>query len=409
MINFDFDEHCCGCGACANSCPVGAIAMKANSEGFLMPEIDRGICRNCGKCDEACPRGNAGAGAGVSGPGDLDGRKAYLYWSLRPGRRDSASGGFVYDLSCRTVDGGGFVCGCVWDDGMRARHVVSDRREDLRRMQSSKYVQSDTGRVFEEIGRLLRGGGKVMFCGTPCQTAGLRRFLGKTDTSGLVSVCLVCHGVPSPLAWERYKEALEERYGGVMVGANMRDKSRKGYSNPYCKYVFSPFTGKGSRKDVKGGSREGCRHVYKRTFTADPYVFLFTDNLYIRKSCTRCPYKGRNSRADVIVGDFYASTEGAGEGGCSCVVALTPKGEGVMRSLGGAAREYAVGAVCEANPMIYKSAAENPRRADFFKDLQGGRDGGLRLFTRYLPFRFYVKRALAQAGMFNVIRRLLRG
>lgn len=40
---------------------------------------------------------------------------------------------------------------------------------------------------------------------------------------------------------------------------------------------------------------------------------------------------------------------------------------------------------------------------------QGGRDGGLRLFTRYLPFRFYVKRALAQAGMFNVIRRLLRG
>lgn len=58
MISFNFDEYCCGCGSCKNSCPVNAIAMKANFEGFLMPEINKEICINCDKCDKVCPYEN---------------------------------------------------------------------------------------------------------------------------------------------------------------------------------------------------------------------------------------------------------------------------------------------------------------------------------------------------------------
>lgn len=85
---------------------------------------------------------------------------------------------------------------------MKAIHIVSDKIEDLRRMQSSKYVQSEIGQCYSEIKTFLKQGRNVVFCGTPCQTAGLKTFLGKVDTSNLISICVICHGTPSPLAWK---------------------------------------------------------------------------------------------------------------------------------------------------------------------------------------------------------------
>lgn len=407
MISFNFNEHCCGCGSCKNSCPVNAITMKADTEGFLMPEINKEICINCEKCDKVCPYENTKVDIKKFSLSDFDNKKAYLYYSSRPERKDSASGGLVYDLSHRIVDNGGFVCGCVWDKEMRACHIVSNKLEDLRRMQSSKYVQSDTKLCFVEIKKLLKEKKEVMFCGTPCQTAGLHQFLGKSDISKLISVCLICHGVPSPLVWEKYKKAIEVKYKGRLVGVNMRDKSREGYYTSYCKYTFISLS-KNECQEENDIPHQGTRHVYLQTYLADPYVFLFTDNLYIRNSCTHCPYKSDNS-SDIIVGDFHASTEGAGNGGCSCMIALTSKGEDVIKRLDGVMKQSTAKAVGEVNPMIYKSVEKHPLRTKFFKDLQNKTDGDLNLFTKYLPFRFHVKKVLAQLGIFNSIRKLLYG
>ena len=54
----NFCKNCTGCGACANVCPVGAIEMRANSEGFLYPHIDQTKCVNCGLCANRCPQLN---------------------------------------------------------------------------------------------------------------------------------------------------------------------------------------------------------------------------------------------------------------------------------------------------------------------------------------------------------------
>lgn len=409
MISFNFDEYCCGCGSCKNSCPVNAIAMKANFEGFLMPEINKEICINCDKCDKVCPYENTKVDIEKFSLNDFDNKKAYLYYSSKSERKDSASGGFVYDLSRRIVDDGGFVCGCVWNIDMKAHHIVSNKARDLRRMQSSKYVQSDTELCFAAIKKLLKEGKEVMFCGTPCQTAGLHHFLGKSDISKLISVCLICHGVPSPLVWEKYKKAIEVKYKGHLVGVNMRDKSKEGYSTSYCKYTFTSLSKNECREEIGHTLQQGTRYVCLQTFLADPYVFLFTDNLYIRNSCTHCPYKSDNSQADIIVGDFYASTEGAGNGGCSCMIALTPKGENVIKRLDGVMKQSTAKAVGEVNPMIYKSVEKHPLRAKFFGDLQNETDGNLNLFTKYLPVRFHVKKALAQLGIFNSIKKMLYG
>jgi formate hydrogenlyase subunit 6/NADH:ubiquinone oxidoreductase subunit I len=76
MIKFDFNKNCCGCTACKNSCPTGAIQMTENSEGFLLPVVDKTKCVDCGKCDTVCPFLNSENGEKVQ----LLKSKTYLYY-----------------------------------------------------------------------------------------------------------------------------------------------------------------------------------------------------------------------------------------------------------------------------------------------------------------------------------------
>lgn len=391
MIDFDFNEYCCGCSSCANACPTHAIKMVANEGGFLMPVISTDSCVKCGKCDNVCPYINLQKEVTSISRHDFDDKKTFLYYSKSKERENSASGGFVYDVYKNYIDNGGYAAGCVWDKDIVARHIVSNDDNDIARMQSSKYVQSDTARSYADVRELLKKGQKVVFCGTPCQTAGLHYFLGKTDRSNLVSICCICHGVPSPGVWDCYKKTLERQYGGVLIGVNMRDKSYKGYSTSYARYTFDC-------NDEAARTPQTARNVGLPTYLADPYIFLFTDDLYLRNCCYHCPYKGTNNKADIIVGDFYASIPQAGNLGCSSVIVMTEKGENLIKELDGGCVEGDNSVVVGANSMLWKSVSINKKRKDFFEDYKAGKSN---LFTKYLPVRFRIKRFLNNIGIFN--------
>lgn len=47
-------ENCCGCSACCSVCPVNAISMQSDNEGFLYPVIDSSACIKCKKCLSVC-------------------------------------------------------------------------------------------------------------------------------------------------------------------------------------------------------------------------------------------------------------------------------------------------------------------------------------------------------------------
>ena len=399
MINFDFEQNCCGCASCENSCPTNAIKMVQNGEGFQFPRIDETLCIKCGKCERACPYLNAQKDSDSFSEQDFTGKKSYLFFDKSDDRINSTSGGFLFALGKKIISNGGLVCGCVWDENLVARHVCTDSTESLRKMQSSKYVQSRLGTTFLEIKNALKDGRQVLFGGTPCQTAALYRFLGGKNPENLILACVICHGVPSPLVWERYKSCLEKKYNSKLVDVNLRDKSYKGYAESYCKYTF------------EDESRCGKYTVGWSTYLYDPYVFLFTDNLYLRKSCSHCRYKSLESHADIIVGDFYASVQEAGNLGCSGLIAMTPKGEKNIFSIDGFLKPVDVSAISHVNNMLWKSSPEHKKRAVFFKYLKSCGEGDWHLFNDFLPLRFKVKKTINRIGLFKYwkkIKQILR-
>ena len=409
MIHFDFDKDCCGCTACVNSCNHGAITMKANAEGFLMPVVDESKCVDCGLCDKVCPYLNTSTDISHFSLENFCDKKAYLYFSNDKRRKESASGGFVYDIYNKMLKEGGLICGCVWNENMEAVHIVSDKMEDIHRMQSSKYVQSNMQDSYMIIRRALRDGKRVAFCGTPCQTAGLNTYLGKTDRSNLISICLICHGVPSPGVWNRWKRIMEKKYNGDLIDVNMRDKSYKGYGTSYVRYGLIARQHVVGRVSDQRHASLSARNVGIPTFLADPYIFLFTDDLYLRHSCNHCQYKADNNGADIIVGDFYQSIPEAGNDGCSCLFAMNEKGEQYIKGLDGVVVPTDYKTIGSVNGMLWKSVNEHPRRNEFFTRFQSDTFLSETLFTDFLPFRFKIKKVLNKCGLFSVVRKILKG
>ena len=418
MIDFNLDKWCCGCTACASVCPVSAITMQPNSEGFMMPVVDKEKCINCGRCDRCCPHLNSSVDTGGFSLRSFDGKPSFLYFSKKKERKDSASGGFVYDAMRAVINKNGLICGCRWNDNIKAIHIVTDNEKDLHNIQSSKYVQSDMKECFKEIKSALKEGRKVLFCGTPCQTAGLNHFLGKFNNENLISICLICHGVPSPLVWEKWVRAMEVKYNGKLVNVNMRDKSYKGYKTSYSKYTFDSafcthgqYPMSGSHDCGKMNSAylaESMKYVGMPTYLADPYIFLFTDNLFLRNSCYHCQYKADQNGADIIVGDFFESTPSAGNMGCSCVIAMTKKGEDYIRTLDGTIVESDFRTIGKVNPMLWTSVKENPRRQEFFYKMNITEGNFLYFINAFLPLRFKVKRYMNQIGLFDSYLKIKR-
>ena len=313
-------DSCCGCGACAARCPRSCISMEPDACGFLRPSVDPSACVGCGACDSVCPALNP--------PGE-DAFEGALWAKARDaGLLDRSSSGGVFGLLARdTLSRGGVVAGAAWENGCRElRHAVVEREEELYRIMRSKYVQSSVGRdVYEGVRDALRAGRPALFCGTACQVAGMRSYLGALVGSDLfLGVDVICHGVPSPELWRRWLAYVEEREGGEVSEVNFRSKETGWLS---YSVAYEHATG------------EDCAPRRSSTrFADDWYMRAFLKNASLRPSCLECPFK-RRSGSDVTLGDYWgvqAQHPGVPvEGGVSAVVCNTRRGADAMAGVSG--------------------------------------------------------------------------
>ena len=352
---------CTGCGACANACPVDAVSMTEDAEGFPYPHIDGEKCINCGACERVC--------AGIKQNRLADVGLCAAARSKDPALVEgSSSGGFLSVIAEKIIADGGAVFGAALDESCDVKHVRIDRTEELERLRGAKYVQSDIGQSFREIKELLAKGRTVLFIGTPCQAAGLASFVGQGELASdkLIIVDFICHGVPSPGVWRGYRASRTR--GKRLKSVSFRDK----------KYGWNDYA-------IKWSYQDGKAKYENRYFS--PYLRGFSSNLFLRPSCYECRFKGTARCADVTVGDcwgveavFPRFSDGRGT---SVVLLRGEKTRGLWESVkDGLEWEcYPIERVLTGNASIKDSASMNPNRERFFDMYKNeGADKALRVF-----------------------------
>lgn len=357
MIEIRRKEDCVGCNACVQRCPKGCISMREDGQGFLYPEVNVVECINCGLCERVCPVINR------EEPGKPDG--VYAAWNKDDGvRMSSSSGGVFHALASKVIEDGGVVFGAGFNGSWEAVHSSTETLGGISAFQGSKYVQSRIGDTYSEAGRFLREGRKVLFSGTPCQIAGLRRFLGKDYGERLVTVDVVCHGVPSPGIWKDYLSATADEEGVALediAGISFRDK-RESWGDYGLAIRF------------RAGDREKERYSPMR---CNPFMQGFLKDLYLRPSCYSCPAKGGRSHSDITLADFWGIRRHHpglySDKGVSLVLANTAQGSGMLGTIEVDRHAVSYEEAISGNPSVIRSAGKPAQYDKFWNEY--GRHG----------------------------------
>lgn len=354
MEIFSTKEDCCGCTACASICTKKAIAILRDEEGFLYPEIDSAKCIKCGLCVKVCPIKNSIIDKFVN-------QKAYIIRSKSEENvKESTSGGFFLPLAEWVVEHGGYVAGACYDDDLNVTHKITNKKGELCNFRGSKYVQSDMKDVFPQIKGLLNANVRVLFSGTPCQVAGLKRYLRGNDEN-LLCVDVVCHGVPSPKLWKKYVSEMKAKFGSDIKEVKFRSKIM-GYHTGNMEIHF-----------------ENGKHYYN-TARTDMMLACFFGEISSRPSCYQCRFKSVQHISDFTVYDCWSyskiTNKADDDKGWTHLIIQSNKGQSAFQYVKDRYEFKEIDikqGIALDGSMIEKSAKPHIKRSEFYRDLDDER------------------------------------
>lgn len=304
---FQNGSLCCGCGACAQVCPVNAIQVRQAKTGFYRAVVREETCISCGKCQKICPFRTGDLRV------SLEKKTLYSYKDPDPGfLRESSSGGIAGRLAILLQKKGYSVAGCIFDQKeQKARHILisPEDEEGLLQLHGSKYMQSEIAPLIPE---LVACSTPIAVFGTPCQIAGIRNVL--RERQDVVYIDLICHGVPSYHVYQKYRELMKEQYH--MDDSSLAVKFRYKPKGWHKKYLY-----------VTDGKREKITSQHK-----DEYFLLFEQGACYMPACYECRWRASSS-ADLRVGDFWGKRFQKDETGVSMAVNLTERGVQLLEEL----------------------------------------------------------------------------
>jgi coenzyme F420-reducing hydrogenase beta subunit len=256
--------------------------MISDQDGFFYPNINFNQCINCRLCEKYCP-------VHYSVANDMKNQSVFAVWLKNSDiLKTSSSGGAFSAIAEYVLKRGGSVFGCAFTSTFQIKHICVNDLQSLKKLRGSKYVQSDTMDTFSQAKRLLQSGKLVLYSGTPCQIAGIKAYLHK-DYENLITIDLICHGVPSPLLFSKYIHWLEEKIHGKVLSYRFRDKEKNGWS--HTGRFFYHKNNKVIQKDI----------ISK----LDPYYSLFLKGDIYRECCYKCMYANACRQGDFTIGDFW--------------------------------------------------------------------------------------------------------
>lgn len=386
----DFAEiKCVGCTACASVCPKSVINMERNAEGFLYPYIaDSADCNQCGLCEKACPVLNFRQETVFEQKGLI------VQITDEKIRQESASGGMFSAIALSVLDEGGIVYGAAYDKDFQVCHIGVSSREDLWKLRNSKYVQSNLVGVFSQVKENLKTGKMVCFSGTPCQIEGLQCYLGKAYDN-LLLVDVVCHGVSSPLIWEKYLETVEE----------YRPKN-----------IYFRWKHYGYKYSTMSFFDRDSKEIYYSGVETDKMLRAYFTNNCDRDTCYDCLFKKRYRTSDFTIWDCFQprffDRSFDDDRGTSGVLVHTGKAarqlEKIIRSDLIRYRYVSPDQLTMGNREMVGSVKKGELREDLLKDAV--HMSGTALFDKYFPdtpvtkLKKSIRLFLVRTGLYRTIK-----
>ncbi len=309
-------SECCGCYTCKEVCPVAAIDMIQDNEGFYYPHVNE-KCINCGLCIKRCVK--------------KENHQLVKYQHDYPIvvcavnkdeliRMRSTSGGVFSSLARYMIEEKkGVVFGVKFDENMVAISAMATTMEEVEAFYGSKYVKSEIDGIYRKVKEQLLSGIPVLYSGLPCECAGLRAYLNK-DYDNLLICEILCHAAPSPLVFKDYLKYLSEKFHDNIKNVKFREKS-KGWLIHQCNMVVE-FT---NRKPLVVNAR---RNNYFRNFLI---------NNISRPGCSTCSFTKLKRVGDLTIGDFWGihkiDEDLYDNKGASCILINNQKGNDVWSTI----------------------------------------------------------------------------
>lgn len=394
MIIINDKKSCMGCYACLNICPQSCILMESDIEGFWYPEVDDKKCIKCELCIKVCSILNKTI--------VKNGPSAYASMNNDESiRLESSSGGLFTLIAGQVIDVDGVVFGAGFAKDFSIVHSYVETKEELGRFRGSKYVQSKVGNTYRQAKDFLKQGRQVLFTGTPCQIGGLKSYLGQIYQN-LICIDIICHGVPSPKAWQKYISYREKKAGASTQQITFRNKD-KGWKRFSISFLFDNNS------------------EYVQTLDKDLYLLAFLKDICLRPSCYACEFKTLHRHSDITLADFWGIEnvlpDMDDDKGTSLIFVNSSKGQSVLDQMKDKIvyKEVDIHQAVSYNSAAIKSVGYNQQRDRFLEKLD--KEPFEQLVKEYCSDSIMVRAkrgvitityiVLKNTGLLNLIKRVL--
>lgn len=320
-------------------------------------------------------------------------------------RKKSSSGGTFYSIAYEFLKNGGVVYGAIYDENNNVVHSRIEKSEDLIKLCGSKYVKSDMKNCFNEIIDDLTVGNKVLFSGTPCQVAAVKKMASiKKKDSNLFLIDVVCHGSPQQKYYYDYKKYMEHKYKSSIKKINMRFKSDSKFDKKlHQKHYYNGPVGEHVMKIWFDNKK-----TYTMVSDYDPYYSLF--DYFLLNNCYDCQYANLNRNSDLTIGDFHEFSSRLNEfndgNGVSLVIINSLKGKELFNK-----DNYLVES--KTKEMVIQPALSKPAKKplnydDFLNDYE--KCGFKKVAKKYSKHgvKYTIKKFLVLSGLYDKLKRIKR-
>lgn len=311
---------CCGCGACVNICSKKCIKMKEDDNGFLFPKLNEEECVSCGLCEKVCPMAGL-----ITLKETLVEPMCYgfIVNSQEYRNKSASSGAFgkisecIFENESKDL----YIWGATINEKFQVEHIYVENVNGLDLLRGSKYVQSNMKNAHKNIKDQLLSGSYVVFSGTPCQVASVKKFVGEKNCENLFCIDLVCHGVPSQRMFDKYlNEFVNKREEIVKFTFRYKNRLNDGAVDSRCVEV----------QTISG-------ETYVESASENAFLEMYAKRLGLRDSCYTCPFANKNRVGDLTIKDFWNVKKFYPvldvHDGINIILANTEKGKKVIEKL----------------------------------------------------------------------------